>query len=183
MAQRMIQKDEIQKIVEIMRFAPIREGESHNAYYKRICGAVNRSRTTLQVIEQAMKPSSDPDVIYQEYARLSRERDSRKRDREQKKKDEKYIEQLYQTFSSETNDSTTDKTSADEKQPDDNVQDKFLMKIRMNFLTLAYPRMFAHFDGKPFELCTRDGTHYVTIKFDDLAWLFLTPGERLGGDI
>ena len=91
MAQRMIQPDEIAKIVTIMRCSPIEEGESHNAYYKRIKGTANRSRTTLQLVEQAMKISDDPNVIYQEYARLSKERDTRKKNRD-------YIKRLYETF-------------------------------------------------------------------------------------
>ena len=80
MSSRMTPKEEIIKIVNLMRAVRIRKDETHNAYYRRLdaCGA-EKSRATLQLVEKAMRETENDDEIYEKYCSMSRVRDHKRK--------------------------------------------------------------------------------------------------------
>ena len=89
MAKQMISFDEFSEIYNLMNAVPIKSGEAHNAYYKRLnaCGT-KRSRTTLQNIEQSKKDTDTVEQAYVRYKEITREINDKKKTNSVKKEPE-----------------------------------------------------------------------------------------------
>ena len=150
--------------------------ETQKNYFLRLRNDFNLkwSRTTLQLIEESMKDTDNQEDAYEKYKKLTR-----KRERNKKAKSNKATQISFSEEDIKTNASVNALDPQEDQMEKESEQARLEEKRLTIILTHAYPRLMAFIREHESRLSTDNDEHWITLKLDDAALLFLNEYDRM----